>query len=77
MANRKELQNKTNSNKGISRVIRENKRTEAEIRNEQTPLERTKANRLRHSKLVSALANSAAGSVESLGDFTQYAEESE
>jgi hypothetical protein len=51
MPNRKELQNKTNRYPGISRTIRQNKRIEAELRDEDTALERTKAFRLGRVKL--------------------------
>jgi hypothetical protein len=42
MPNRKELQSK-GFQKGASRIIRDNKRNEAELRNEETPVERTRA----------------------------------
>jgi hypothetical protein len=44
MANRSEVQG-SGRNRGVSRVIRANKRAEAEERNARTPIERTKAYR--------------------------------
>lgn len=50
MANRNELQG-SGRNKGVSRVVKMNKRAEAEERNSRTPLERTKAFRLQGAKV--------------------------
>lgn len=51
MANRPELQG-SGRNKGVSRVIKMNKRAEAEERNSRTPEERTKAHRLNREPIV-------------------------
>ena len=56
MPNRKELQNKTNKYPGIQKIIRENKRIEAELRDEDTLPERTRAYRLGREKITSEKA---------------------